>query len=150
MPTYRLLGIDDEQTTCDHCGKRNLKCTAVLAVLDADGNEEAEVRFGRDCAARALGRRGPRAQADRIEIEARGIAGAALHAGIRNSEWTKFNMAPENHRFPTYGYTVERDGHTVAMVPTRYHLDMLTGATGRAFRYVGPVSGGGAALAISV
>jgi len=68
MPTttYRLLGIDDEQTTCDLCGKADLKCTMVLEALDADGNGSGEVRFGRDCGARALGWRVSAARAERF------------------------------------------------------------------------------------
>jgi hypothetical protein len=53
-PRYTLLGVDEEVTTCEHCGKADLKCTVVLGVLDADGNVEREARFGRSCAAKAL------------------------------------------------------------------------------------------------
>jgi hypothetical protein len=53
-PRYVLLGVDDEVQVCDDCGKADLKCTVVLGVLDADGNVEREVRFGRSCAAKAL------------------------------------------------------------------------------------------------
>ena len=35
---YRVLGTTDEVTTCDICGKVELKGTIVLGVLDADGN----------------------------------------------------------------------------------------------------------------
>jgi hypothetical protein len=45
---WTVLGKNDEVTTCECCGKANLKLTVVLT----DG--EREVRFGRDCAARAL------------------------------------------------------------------------------------------------
>ena len=48
MSNYRILGKNDEVTTCECCGKSNLKLTVILT----DG--EHEVRFGRDCAARAL------------------------------------------------------------------------------------------------
>lgn len=46
--TFKLLGITDENTTCDCCGKSNLKCTVAL---DHDGDV---VFYGRDCAGRAL------------------------------------------------------------------------------------------------
>jgi len=52
---YALLGLDDEVTTCELCGKADLKCTMALSEMDADGNELGIVRFGRDCGARALG-----------------------------------------------------------------------------------------------
>lgn len=45
---WKVLGKNDEVTTCECCGRANLKLTVVLT----DG--EQEVRFGRDCAARAL------------------------------------------------------------------------------------------------
>lgn len=44
----RVLGINDDVTTCECCGKCNLKCTVAL---DRDGET---VYFGRACAARAL------------------------------------------------------------------------------------------------
>jgi excinuclease UvrABC ATPase subunit len=45
---WKCLGRNDEVTTCECCGKTNLKFTVVLT----DG--EGEVRYGRDCAARKL------------------------------------------------------------------------------------------------
>jgi len=46
---FKLLGITDEITVCDCCGKPNLKCTIALE------NEHGEtVYFGRDCAGKAL------------------------------------------------------------------------------------------------
>ena len=49
MTTYKILGISDEISTCDRCGKTNLKATVAIEV---DG---AEVEFwGRDCAAHAV------------------------------------------------------------------------------------------------
>jgi hypothetical protein len=48
-------GITDECTECQHCGRRGLKKTVMLFVLDADGNAEDLTYFGTACAARALG-----------------------------------------------------------------------------------------------
>lgn len=45
---WRILGKNDEVTTCECCGKSNLKLTVILT----DG--EREVRYGRDCAARTI------------------------------------------------------------------------------------------------
>lgn len=45
---YKLLGINDDVTTCECCGKSDLKCTVVMT------NGEGEVHYGRQCAARAL------------------------------------------------------------------------------------------------
>jgi predicted nucleic acid-binding Zn ribbon protein len=52
---YRIKGTTDECTTCEKCGRSDLKKTIVLAILDADGNEEDYTYYGSDCAARALG-----------------------------------------------------------------------------------------------
>lgn len=68
---FALLGIDDDVTTCDCCGKSELKCTMALSEMDADGNEIGVVRYGRDCGARALGWK---VSADRAEKLARGTA----------------------------------------------------------------------------
>jgi hypothetical protein len=46
---YEVIGCNDEQTTCDHCGRQGLKRTVILRSLD-DGEV---VRFGSDCALRA-------------------------------------------------------------------------------------------------
>lgn len=49
MATVKMMGISDEITTCQCCGRKNLKRTAVL---DFDGDQRY---YGSDCAARALG-----------------------------------------------------------------------------------------------
>lgn len=49
--TVILLSITDEVTTCDCCGKTNLKRVAVLQLADG-----SIVHYGRDCAARKLGK----------------------------------------------------------------------------------------------
>ncbi len=46
----KMLGVCDDQNTCDKCGKKNLKRTIALQVDDA-GNVEY---WGSDCAARVL------------------------------------------------------------------------------------------------
>lgn len=56
--THRYIGVTDEQTVCDHCGKAELAKTIVLALLDADGNQETVVHYGSTCAARALAVKG--------------------------------------------------------------------------------------------
>lgn len=65
----KLLGINDDVTTCECCGRAGLKCTVVLAT---DGGE---VYYGRDCAAKALaGRFGRPKSAAKIEQDARNAA----------------------------------------------------------------------------
>lgn len=46
-----LLAVTDETNTCECCGKTNLKRVAVLQLADG-----SVVRYGRDCAARKLGK----------------------------------------------------------------------------------------------
>jgi hypothetical protein len=55
---FRYLGITDACTTCDRCGKTELRSTIVLFELDADGNDIGEpIYYGSTCAARALAQR---------------------------------------------------------------------------------------------
>ena len=48
---YKILGLTDEVTTCECCGKQNLKHTVVL------DNGENMVHFGSSCAAKKLGQK---------------------------------------------------------------------------------------------
>lgn len=57
-PKFRYIGITDECVECQKCGRVDLKSTIVLAILDAEGNEEDITYYGSTCAARALGIRG--------------------------------------------------------------------------------------------
>lgn len=59
-PRFRFLGTTDDVIDCERCGKADLRATVVLEALDADGNSEAVVYFGSDCAARALAAAGGR------------------------------------------------------------------------------------------
>jgi len=53
---FRVRGTTDDVTTCDCCGRQNLKATVVMEVLDADGNGTGQMYYlGRDCAAKASG-----------------------------------------------------------------------------------------------
>lgn len=55
MKVYRIKGANDEVTTCQCCGRQNLKETVILEALDPEGTGTgAVVRFGTSCAARAL------------------------------------------------------------------------------------------------
>lgn len=45
----RVLGTSDEVTTCDACGKTNLKRTVALSINDSD-----PVYYGTDCAAQTI------------------------------------------------------------------------------------------------
>ena len=62
----KVLGISDEITVCDLCGKRNLKCTVALEHEDGQ-----VVHYGRDCAGLAVFGRKSRGNTERAEIQAR-------------------------------------------------------------------------------
>jgi len=64
---FVLLGITDEVTTCECCGKADLRCTMALENPEDPG----VVYYGRDCGARALGWR---VSATRAESIAKGTA----------------------------------------------------------------------------
>lgn len=49
MATARFLGTTDDVTTCDCCGRTNLKSTVAISIDDAD-----PVYYGVTCAAHAL------------------------------------------------------------------------------------------------
>ncbi|MCQ6554734.1 hypothetical protein NPS70_16230 [Streptomyces sp. C10-9-1] len=56
MKAFKILGTTDDVTTCDLCGRDELKGTVALMPLDVDGTEDGEVSyFGTSCAARAAG-----------------------------------------------------------------------------------------------
>ena len=49
---YATRGTTDDVTTCQICGKAELKGTVILAILDADGNTEDVTYAGTSCAAK--------------------------------------------------------------------------------------------------
>lgn len=49
--TSRVIGITDEQTACDRCGKIDLRATVIVG--DEDGAELG--RYGTSCVARVMG-----------------------------------------------------------------------------------------------
>lgn len=56
MKVYKVKGTTNDVTTCDLCGKQELKGTVMLMPLDVDGNEDGDVSyFGTSCAAKAAG-----------------------------------------------------------------------------------------------
>ena len=102
-----------------------------LSQLDADGNEVDVVRFGRDCAARALGRR---TTADKMELAAREASATTLAAGYRG--WTQRTIGEG------WGKMTAWVDERHAAVSTQFHqrdvrrnLDTFVGGT---WRYIGP------------
>ena len=50
----QILGITGDITECEHCGRRGLRKTVVLRLIDATGDASEPVHYGSECAARAL------------------------------------------------------------------------------------------------
>jgi hypothetical protein len=74
---FKVLGTTDEITTCDCCGRKNLKCTVAL---DKDGEI---VHYGRDCAGAAVYGRKSAKNTSVVEFWAKWVAAARcmLQAG---------------------------------------------------------------------
>lgn len=67
--TFKILGITDEITACDCCGRTNLRCTVALERADGE-----IVHYGRDCAGAAvMGRKNAR-NTTIVERRARALA----------------------------------------------------------------------------
>ncbi len=86
----KLLGVTDERTTCDCCGKTHLKRTVAL------GTETGIVYYGVNCAARALGKK---SSAYKVEVDAMEYAQALLkkfgpESAVRGI-WNQFGFSCE-------------------------------------------------------
>jgi ribosome-binding protein aMBF1 (putative translation factor) len=87
---FKILGINDEQTACECCGRTGLKKTVVLT----DG--EREVRYGTECAARAM-------KVSKREVES-GVKAATVAASRTRQE--QINREEEGYTewlLKTYG-----------------------------------------------
>lgn len=114
-PRFRLLGICDDVTACDCCGKQELKCTMALEELDADGNAVGEVYYGRDCGARALGWK---VSADRAERLVRGTARINWDACWRAVQSSELAAGPRGRELRPVPVVV--DGATIEVWDTFY------------------------------
>lgn len=81
MGSATYLGTSDEVTTCDCCGKRDLKSTVALCI----GEAVDPVFYGVSCAAKALkvAAKEVRAGTKLADIEKRRAAAAARDAAFR-------------------------------------------------------------------
>jgi hypothetical protein len=124
--SVKYLGVTDETTTCDCCGKGELK--SVIGLELASG---AVVRYGTTCAAKALGlRRSPKtfaavvakieeivagnaAKAKAVEAatEIAAMLGCVVYVTRKNGEFNAVREAAYNARGPVfYGYPVATVG----------------------------------------
>ena len=75
MKTVKILGINDDVTTCECCGRAGLKKTVVLELGDCG----SQVHYGTQCAAKTLRfGAGAKLTATKLEAEAK-MAGAGSH-----------------------------------------------------------------------
>jgi len=79
----KVLGINNEVTTCECCGRTNLKRTVVLATAGG------EVRYGTECAAKAM-------KCGKKEVEQQVRAAAEESArqaqAARDAEWEQYTQ----------------------------------------------------------
>lgn len=97
---FRMIGTTDENTTCDVCGKMELRSTVMLVSLDADGNADGEVTYaGSTCAGRMLtnstGKRVTAPTVNKVAAVVRAVyAQAAQWADdFRNIDYSTFAQA---------------------------------------------------------
>jgi hypothetical protein len=76
----RAVGLNDEVTVCDKCGKDELRGTVI--VVDADGNEAG--RYGTTCVSQILGRRITRQDALKSERYRRAMIIECYRAATRD------------------------------------------------------------------
>lgn len=67
IPKLHIIGVTDEQTECDRCGKLELKRTVI--VHDEDGSEVG--RYGTSCASAVLGVKWTGSDVDKLEAARR-------------------------------------------------------------------------------
>ena len=94
----KLLGITDEVTTCDCCGKENLKRTFAIS-LDGDSDP---VYFGSTCGARALRGKGYSITGRQIETQGEKLAFAMQTLGRYRAGLTRYEamIAVGRVRYP--------------------------------------------------
>ena len=104
MRAYRVRGTTDDMTTCEQCGRDELKGTVILECLDAEGNTGELIYVGSGCAA-TLSKRTQR----EIKDDARRAGDATAQAAQRGRE---ARTAAETAGFlawvrETYGVTAD-------------------------------------------
>lgn len=86
MNDIKILGICDDHTTCELCGKQDLKCTVALEINGAE-----PVYYGRDCAGMVVLGKKSASNTRSIERAARSIDSHRIAAAKREA----WNNTPE-------------------------------------------------------
>lgn len=109
----RAVGMNDELTTCEKCGKDDLRGTVILAT---DENEEYG-RFGTTCASYILGEEITRKGSATIEMVRQDKVGSAIKRARR--EQSQGNWAAANREvteLEKFTVLTDRERATVAQV----------------------------------
>lgn len=85
--SLKAVGMNDEQTQCDACGREELRGTVIVA--DQDGMEVG--RYGTTCASRVLGVKVTRA--DAVSQESARRRGVANEIGAARTALAKGDLA---------------------------------------------------------
>lgn len=96
MSHLTIQGVTDEQTTCDRCGKVELRRTCI--VIDTDAGVEVG-RYGTSCVSKVLGRKVTAALADSIEMNRRHNLRSAkidLARGLKAGNMNVITMAVQD------------------------------------------------------
>ena len=99
----KILGINDDVTTCECCGRSNLKATVVLET------EHGDIRhYGRDCAAKSLMGNNKSASVNSVESLAKAISYARkwLHKTPAHTARVVFNKCYLTCRCWTVGESI--------------------------------------------
>lgn len=90
-PKLHIVGVTDEQTECDRCGKLELKRTVI--VHDEDGSEVG--RYGTSCASAVLGVKWTGSDVDKLEATRRYRIVTELKTAARHLTNSDPEMAAE-------------------------------------------------------
>lgn len=100
---YRAVRSTDDVTSCDLCGREDLKGTVLLALVDEDGDVSGEIYAGVICAARAAGKKAAEIRREVTAAEAATREARRAHRAARHA----VSMALTDEVLRAWG--VERD-----------------------------------------
>lgn len=102
---FRAIGLTDDVTTCECCGKQNLKRTVMMLQLDADGNGIDVFYFGTTCAERNT--RKSKSRIEREIIEEKNRREQEEEAERCRQRWAQEMVPVYDFLHETYGWSKE-------------------------------------------